>query len=145
MQIKSSAFENGGRVPPLYTCDGENINPPLDFTDIPKDARTLVLVMEDPDAPLGTWVHWLLWNIPPRAGGIREGGVPTGTTEGTTSFGAARYGGPCPQKGEHRYFFKLYALDLELELPEETKKESLEEAMVGHVLDKAELIGLYAR
>ena len=145
MQIQSKAFENGERIPPSYTCDGENVNPPLSFSDIPKGVRSLVLVVEDPDAPAGLWVHWLVWNIPPHIEGVREGGIPTGAREGATSFGATRYGGPCPSEGEHRYFFKLYALDLELELSEKAGVVEIEEAMVGHVLDKAEIVGLYSR
>ena len=145
MKIESTAFGHEGKIPSQYTCDGENIPPPLSFSAVPSQTRSLVLVVDDPDAPSGTWVHWILWNISPRIKSIGEGNIPQGVAEGTTSFGATGYGGPCPPDGEHRYFFKLYALDIEIELPKETTKEKLEEAMLGHVLDKAELIGHYSR
>ena len=145
MKIESTAFGHEGKIPSKYTCDGENMPPPLSFSAVPSQTRSLVLVVDDPDAPSGTWVHWILWNISPRTKSIGEGSIPQGVVEGTTSFGATGYGGPCPPDGEHRYFFKLYALDIEIELPKETTKEKLEEAMLGHVLDKAELIGHYSR
>lgn len=145
MKIESTAFGHNGKIPAKYTCDGENISPPLAFLSVPKSALSLALIMDDPDAPVGLWVHWLLWNISTKTMTIREGETPKEAVAGTTSFGAAQYGGPCPSDGEHRYFFKLYALDIELELPKETVKEGLEEAMTGHVLDKAELVGLYNR
>jgi len=145
MKIESTAFGHEGKIPSQYTCDGENIHPPLSFSAVPSQTRSLVLVVDDPDAPSGTWVHWILWNISPRIKSIGEGNIPQGVAEGTTSFGATGYGGPCPPDGEHRYFFKLYALDIEIELPKETTKEKLEEVMLGHVLDKGELIGYYSR
>ena len=145
MRIESEAFGHGGQIPAQFTCDGENVSPSFSFAGVPKEARSLVLIMDDPDAPAGLWVHWLVWNISVVTKTIGEGGVPAKATEGMTSFGATSYGGPCPPDGEHRYFFKLYALDTELELPKETTKDRLEEAMTGHVLDKAELIGLYSR
>ncbi len=145
MRIQSIAFGQNGKIPEKYTCDGENINPPLAFSGVPKNAQSLVLIMDDPDAPNGLWVHWLLWNISVKTKNIGEGETPKEAALGTTSFGAAQYGGPCPPDGEHRYFFKLYALDIALELPKETTKEGLEEAMTGHVLDKSELVGYYSR
>ena len=145
MYIQSTAFGNNGKIPGVYTCDGENISPPLTFSGVPKSAQSLVLIMDDPDAPSGVWVHWLLWNIRAETQTIEEGETPKEAVAGTTSFGVAQYGGPCPPNGEHRYFFKLYALDAELELPKETTKEGLEEAMTGHVLDKSELVGYYSR
>jgi len=145
MKIESTAFGHEGKIPSQYTCDGENIHPPLSFSAVPSQTRSLVLVVDDPDAPSGTWVHWLLWNMSLQVKSMGEGVTPQGATEGTTSFGATGYGGPCPLDGEHRYFFKLYALDVEIELPKETTKEKLEEVMLGHVLDKGELIGYYGK
>lgn len=145
MEIKSSAFQNNGNIPSKYTCDGRNINPPLQFSDIPVDAESLVLISDDPDAPMGTWVHWTIWNIDPKITEITEDSVPAGTIEGTTSFGETGYGGPCPPSDVHRYFFKLYAMNTKLDLSNSAKKEELEKAMEGHILASAEIIGLYAR
>jgi Raf kinase inhibitor-like YbhB/YbcL family protein len=145
MFITSPAFEHNSTIPSKYTCDGDNMSPPLAFGDIPADTQSLVLIVDDPDAPVGLWVHWLVWNISPDTAAIEESSVPEGAVQGTNSGEVARYEGPCPPDGEHRYFFKLYALDTELNLPTEAGKEELEERMVGHVLDKAELVGLYER
>jgi hypothetical protein len=144
MKITSSAFENQGQIPSKYTCDGEDINPPLKFENVPKQAQTLALIADDPDAPSGTWVHWTIWNIPVSADGIAEGAKPLGI-EGMTSFGSKGYGGPCPPSGSHRYFFKLYALDTELNLDTDADKEALESAMQGHIIEQAELMGNYSR
>lgn len=145
MQILSSAFQNNEKIPALYTCDGNGISPPFTFSDVPENAQSLAFISDDPDAPAGTWVHWLLWNIDPKTTEIAENKVPFGAVEGTTSFGNVGYGGPCPPSGTHRYFFKLYALDTRLDLPKSTDKKALEEAMKNHILAKAEIIGLYAR
>lgn len=145
MQIKSSAFEHNEQIPAKYTCDGENINPPLEFLDVPENAKSLVLIMDDPDAPMGTWVHWTVWNIDPATIEIVENSVPAGAQEGKTSFGKSGYGGPCPPSGTHRYFFKLYALATMLELSSDADKSKLESTMQGHILDRAELIALYKR
>jgi len=143
MKIISSAFENNAKIPAKYTCDGENINPPLSFLDISANAKSLVLIMDDPDAPSGTWVHWMVFNIDPKIDEVSENSLPKGGIEGMTSFGKNSYGGPCPPSGVHRYFFKLYALDaiLNLTTPD---KATLEKEMQGHVVDKAELISLYS-
>ena len=145
MKISSSAFKNNQKIPSQYTCDGANINPPLTISDLPQNAQSLVLIMDDPDAPSGDWVHWLVWNINPQTKEIKENSVPPESTEGLTSFGNAGYGGPCPPSGEHRYFFKIYALDTKLDLMPEADKRELFQAMDGHVLASAELIGLYSR
>lgn len=145
MKIKSSAFAHNGRIPSKYTCDGENKNPPLFISQIPKGAKSLALIMDDPDAPMGLWSHWILWNISADTEEIKESSVPQGAVEGMTNFGKPGYGGPCPPDGEHRYFFKVYALDTELNLSPNIGKEELEEMLVGHVLDKSELIGFYSR
>lgn len=145
MKIQSSAFQNNGSIPAKYTCDGLDVNPPLEFLDVPSNAKSLALIMDDPDAPAGTWVHWTLWDMDSKISSIPENSVPAGVTQGVTSFGKPGYGGPCPPSGTHRYFFKLYALDKELYLPSSTDKNGLLDAMQGHILDQAELIGLYKR
>ncbi len=145
MKISSPAFENTGEIPSKYTCDGDNVNPPLSFVDIPDGTKSLALTVDDPDAPVGLWVHWLVWNIDPQTNEILENSIPLGSTEGITSFGKAGYGGPCPPDREHRYFFKLYALDITLDLPGTEKKDRLENAIQGHILAQAELMGRYDR
>lgn len=145
MQIKSTAFDNNGLMPSQYSCDGEGVNPPLQISEIPEGTKSLTLISDDPDAPSGDFVHWLVWNVDPATLEIVENSVPEGAVEGTTGFGNTGYGAPCPPSGEHRYFFKVYALDIELDLSSEAKKSDLEKAMEGHVLDKAELVGLYSR
>lgn len=145
MEIKSSAFEHNGEIPSKYTCDGENINPPLSIADVPEGAKSLVLVVEDPDAPSGTFTHWTVWNISPQAMEISENSVPEEAVEGKTDFGKVGYGGPCPPSGTHRYFFKAYALDTTLDLARGAAKSELTQAVEGHVLGSAELIGLFAR
>jgi len=142
MKIQSSAFNNNETIPVKYTCDGENINPPLSFSDIPSDAKSLALVMDDPDAPAGTWVHWTVWNIDPKTEGVDENSKFEGAVEGHTSFGKPGYGGPCPPDREHRYF---YALDTELSLDKSATKGELERAMGDHILAHTQLIGLYNR
>jgi len=144
MKIESTAFQNNQSIPSLYTCDGANINPPLTFSDIPAGAKSLALIMDDPDAPMGTWDHWIIFNIPPETKEIKEGLVPEGVL-GVTSFRKTGYGGPCPPDREHRYFFKLYALDTILNLPEGSSKKEVEVAMSGHIIAQAELVGKYNR
>ena len=143
LTVKSPAFENNKPIPKKYSCDGEEVNPPLTVEGIPKEAKTLALIVDDPDAPRGTFDHWVVWNIPP-TGAIAENSVPG--TEGVNSAGQYAYVGMCPPSGTHRYFFKVYALDVKLELkPEQAKKKDLEKAMQGHIVAKGELIGLYRR
>lgn len=148
MQITSSAFTHNTPIPDLYTCAGEDINPPLDISGVPGEAVSLVLVVDDPDAPdpaapKVVWEHWVMWNIATDTSGIEEGSVPAGAVQGTNSWGRTDYGGPCPPIGTHRYFFKLYALDITLALGTSSIKADVETAMQGHVLDQTELIGLY--
>ncbi len=145
MKIASNVFKHNELIPSKYTCDGENINPPLEFFDVPKNAQSLVLIMDDPDAPRGTWVHWTVWNVDLETKEIKENNVPSEAIEGITGFGRSGYGGPCPPSGIHRYFFKLYALDTKFDLTPDTDKSGLEKAMESHILAKAELIGLYSR
>lgn len=145
MQIISPAFSDGQPIPSKYTCDGTNVSPPLKFSDMAEGARSLVLIVDDPDAPAGTWVHWTLWNISPQTTEIAENSVPDGAIEGITDFGRPGYGGPCPPSGTHRYFFKLYALDITLNLKLSVRAADIEKTMEGHILAKAELVGLYQR
>ncbi len=145
MRLTSLAFADNDLIPVQYTCKGDNINPPLSIGDVPEEARSLVLIVDDPDAPAGTWTHWLAWNIDPRIGGIEENSVPEGAVEGTTDFGSAGYGGPCPPSGTHRYFFRLYALDEQPDISSGSDRKELEKAMDGHVIAKAELVGLFSR
>ena len=145
MKIASSAFENKQMIPSKYTCDGENINPPLQITEVPSNTQSLVLIVDDPDAPSGDWVHWLVWNINPETKLITENESPQGAIQGTNDFGKQNYGGPCPPSGIHHYQFKIYALDTTLNLPSSSRKKDLEKAMANHILDKDMLIGLYQR
>lgn len=145
MIIKSSTFLHNQNIPSIYTCDGKDINPPLSFVDVPANAKSLVLIVDDPDATIGTFTHWVVYNINPKVTEVLENSIPQGGIQTQTDFGAARYGGPCPVSGKHRYFFKLYALDTELSLPSDLEKQKVEDAMQGHVLATAELIGLYTR
>lgn len=155
MIITSTAFASGEYIPAKYTCDGENINPPLTFSKVPKNAQSLALIVEDPDAPSGIFTHWVLYNIPPATIQILENEAPRGSALGMTDFGKTEYGGPCPpaspqahrgeSSGTHRYFFKLFALDTMLNLPPRALKKDVEEAMKNHILESATLIGLYKR
>jgi len=145
MKISSSTFINNEQIPEKYTCDGEGINPPLAFSGIPEDTKNLALIMDDPDAPMGTWDHWVMWNISPDTKEIKENSVPEGAVVGQGTRGVNSYTPPCPPDREHRYFFKLYALDAELNLNTNSTKADLEKAIKGHILDKAELVGRYKR
>lgn len=146
LTLTSAAFNSGQMIPKRYTCDGENINPPLSVSGIPEGTQSLSLIVDDPDAPTGTWVHWLVWNIPPQFSDIPEDSSPPSALQGTNDFGKEQWGGPCPPPGlEHRYAFKLFALDALLELQRGANKPLLEKAMEGHILNQTELIGIYAR
>ncbi|MEX0622170.1 MAG: YbhB/YbcL family Raf kinase inhibitor-like protein [Candidatus Woykebacteria bacterium] len=145
MKITSTAFSDGGPIPAKYTCDGNNFSPPLEFSEIPPEAKSLVLIVDDPDAPSKTWVHWTAWNIDPQTAQIDEGQVPPGATQGVTDFGEVGYAGPCPPSGTHRYFFKLYALETSLQIPYQAQKEDLEKAMADHIIAKTQLVGLYSK
>lgn len=149
MRVSSPAFVSGGQIPSEYTCDGKNVNPPLVFENVPFEARSLVLIMDDPDVPKeirpsGVFDHWVVFNIPPDTTGVASDSVLPGTN-GMNGGGSHTYTGPCPPGGEHRYFFKLYALDDMLDLPQGASKQQVEEAMVGHVLCEAEFVGRYGR
>jgi Raf kinase inhibitor-like YbhB/YbcL family protein len=144
MEITSLAFQDSETIPSKYTCDGENTNPPLRISDVPLSTKSIALIIDDPDAPVGDWVHWVVWNIDRDTMDIVEGSVMEGAVEGKNSFGNNNYGGPCPPGGTHRYFFKVFALDKVIELDKTKGKKELEKAMKGHVLEEAQLVGLYA-
>jgi len=150
LEIRSPAFAHQGEIPVRHTCDGADLSPPLEWSGVPEGTRSLVLIVDDPDAPdpaapRMTWVHWVLYNIPPDAGGLPEGvaapDLPPGTREGLNDWKRTGYGGPCPPVGRHRYFHKLYALDTVLPDLGTPTKAALERAMEGHILDRAELVG----
>lgn len=140
-----SVFENNQTIPTQYTCDGENINPPLTISNIPQNTKSLVLIIDDPDAPSGIWNHWLVWNISPQTSQIEKDSTPKDATVGTNDFGNTNYDGPCPPSGAHRYFFKIFALDTILNLPSSAKRNELDNAIKNHILDKGEVIGIYTR
>ena len=144
MKITSSAFQEGAEIPSKFTCDGADTSPPLQIADIPSEAKSLALVVDDPDAPSGLFTHWAVWNIPPQTGSVREGSAPKGA-QGANDFGKSGYGGPCPPSGTHRYYFKVFALDRELDLPFGAKRGQLDAAMKGHVVAQGDLIGRYSR
>jgi Raf kinase inhibitor-like YbhB/YbcL family protein len=145
LKITSPAFVTNGYIPARFTCDGTDINPPLEISHVPAEAKSLALIVDDPDAPIGMWVHWVAWNIDPATREIAEDTVPHAVIQGKNDWKRNSYGGPCPPSGVHRYFFKLYALDTKLNLGAGTTKTDLEKAMQGHILAKGELIGLYKR
>jgi Raf kinase inhibitor-like YbhB/YbcL family protein len=152
MKITSPAFAHNGEIPQKYTCEGSDVSPPLAWSGIPPNAKSLALIVDDPDAPdpkapQRTWVHWVLYDIPVNATGLEEGvkSLPPGTLEGTNDWGRTGYGGPCPPIGRHRYFFKLYALDTTLSDLKKPNKAALEAAMKGHVIAQGELIGTYQK
>lgn len=142
LKVFSTVFSHNGHIPPEYTCDGKDINPPIEVSDIPDGTKTLALIMEDPDAPRGTFDHWIVWNIPPNEA-IAEETNPG--ISGLNDFGKTGYGGPCPPSGVHRYFFRVFALDVKLDLPAGTDKQALLDAMHGHILATGEIMGLYQR
>lgn len=142
MKLKSDQFKNNGMIPKKYTCEGADVNPPLDITDIPENAESLVLILDDPDAPTGTWTHWVLYNISPQKE-IKENDIPG--KQALNDFDKKNYGGPCPPSGTHRYFFKLYALDKKIDKYNEVTRKEIENEMQGHIIDQTELIGLYEK
>ncbi len=149
--MKTSAFEDGATIPKKYTCDGEDISPPLSWSGAPEGTKSFALICDDPDAPMGTWVHWILWGLPPDTMGLLEDVPPDsalaiGAKQGLNSWPRVGYGGPCPPPGKpHRYYFKLYALDVMPALPLETNKAQLMEAMKTHILAEAQVMGTYGR
>lgn len=147
MLITSPSFENGKPIPRKFTCDGGDVNPELIIQNVPENAKSLELIMDDPDATRGvTFTHWLVWNIDPNTKIIKQGSKSPGSIEGMTDFGRIGYGGPCPPPGKpHRYFFKLYALKEKLDLPEGSSKTDLEKEIQKHLIEKAELMGTFGR
>jgi hypothetical protein len=150
LKLTSTAFKEGESIPRQYTCDGVNISPPLEWNGGPKTAKTIAIIADDPDAPAGTWVHWVLYNLPADNIGVVENvpateNLKAGGFQGTNDFGKIGYGGPCPPSGTHRYFFKIYVLDSELALKAGATKDELLKAMEGHVLAQSQLMGTYKR
>jgi Raf kinase inhibitor-like YbhB/YbcL family protein len=150
MDLYSPAFNQQEEIPSKYTCDGEDISPPLKWENLPTGTESLAVIMDDPDAPIGTWIHWVLFNLPADKNSLSENmpnssELPTGGKHGINSWGRPGYGGPCPPAGTHRYFFKLYALDTILDIPSGIGKKKLLQLMEGHILDHSELVGLYKR
>jgi Raf kinase inhibitor-like YbhB/YbcL family protein len=150
IKVMSPAFEEGGLIPSKYTCDGADISPPLQWETVPEGAKSIALINDDPDAPMGTWVHWVLFNLPAETKELAEnippdGTLPSGARQGTNDFRKIGYGGPCPPRGTHRYFFKIYALDAQVDLPAGATKSQLLKAMEGHILAQGQLIGKYKR
>lgn len=149
--ISSTSFSAGGDIPKKFTCDGADLSPELSWTDAPAGVHSFALIADDPDAPVGTWTHWVLFDLPPQTAGLPEGvpkvdELPTGGRQGRNDFRKIGYGGPCPPPGKpHRYFFKLYALDRMLNLKSGSSKQEAEQAMQGHIVGKTELMGKYRR
>ena len=150
IKITSSAFEDGGMIPAKYTCDGADISPPLRWDVVSEGTKSIALICDDPDAPIGTWVHWVLFNLPADTKELAENippdkTLPNGAKQGITDFGRNGYGGPCPPSGTHRYFFKVYALDTQIDLTSSANKAQLLKAMEGHILGQGQLMGKYKR
>lgn len=150
MKITSPAFSDNGIIPSRYTCEGANVSPPLEIKDVPSNAKSLVLIMDDPDVPTRVrmdrnWDHWIIFNMPVTTEQIPEAKSPASGVHGKTTFGHNRYGGPCPPDREHRYFFKLYALNILLPLQEGATKKEIEKAMQGHIVAESQLIGRYEK
>lgn len=143
--VNSSAFSSNGKIPNNFTCEGANVNPPLRFNGIPANAKSLVLIVDDPDAPGGLFTHWLVWNINPTVRQIPPGSVPAGGVQGTNDFGHPAYGGPCPPTGTHRYRFQVIAVDCKLDLRQGAKRPELDNAMTGHQLARGALTATYSR
>ncbi len=149
-ELTSAAFANGDLIPMKYTCDDQDVSPPLQWKDPPEGTQSFALINDDPDAPVGTWVHWVLYNLPASSRSLPEAvppdaALPDGSKHGQNSWGRSVYGGPCPPAGTHRYFYKLYALDTELELAAGASKEELLRVMEGHILASTETMGVYSR
>ena len=145
MKLLSSSFENNGMIPVVYTCKGTNINPELHWEDVPNNTKSFCLIMDDPDAPVGDWVHWILTNIDPSTRAIKENSHPAEATGGLNGWNKTSYGGPCPPSGTHRYFFKLYALDVALDSSKHFSKAELESTMKKHIIAEAVLMGKFKK
>ena len=144
LEVSSSAFAPGGNIPAQFSCKGDNMNPPLEIHGLPSGAKSLVLILDDPDAPGGLFTHWIVWNIDPSTSGIAQKSVPGGGVEGTNDFGKKGYGGPCPPSGTHRYVFHVFALDQKLDLHAGAKRAVLDKVIAGHVVARGELTGRFS-
>lgn len=144
ISITSPSVQAGGDIPAKFACDGTNVSPELHISAAPNEAKSLVLIVDDPDAPRGLFTHWIVWNIDPKTTRIAETSAPSAGIQGTNDFGKRNYGGPCPPSGTHRYFFKIFALDTKLELKPGARRAELDAAMRGHVLAQGELMGRYS-
>ncbi len=150
ISVTSKEFSEAGLIPKKFTCDGKDVSPSLSWTGIPAGARSIALICDDPDAPMGTWVHWVVYNMPAEVKGLPEGvtatnGLPSGATQGINDFRKYDYGGPCPPSGTHRYYFKIYALDTQLDLKAGASKSELLKAMEGHIMSQGQLMARYKR
>ena len=144
ISITSTSFQAGGDIPAKFTCNGTNVSPELQISSVPNEAKSLVLTVDDPDAPRGLFTHWIVWNIDPKTTRVVENSAPTAGVQGLNDFGKRNYGGPCPPSGTHRYFFKIFALDTKLELKPGARRAELDAAMRGHTLAQGELMGRYS-
>jgi Raf kinase inhibitor-like YbhB/YbcL family protein len=144
IKITSPAFAAGTEIPAKYTCNGANASPPLHFATVPAQAKSLAIIVADPDAPGGTFTHWIVWNIDPKTAELAENNLPPGAVRGTNDFGKSGYGGPCPPSGTHRYYYRVFALDNQLSLKPGAKAAEFEKAIAGHVLARGELMGRYS-
>ena len=144
ISISSPAFQAGSDIPAKFTCNGTNISPEIQIRGVPNEAKSLVLIVDDPDAPRGLFTHWIVWNIDPKTTRVAENSAPAGAVQGTNDFGKRSYGGPCPPSGTHRYFFKIFALDTKLDLKPSARRAELDAAMRGHVLAQGELMARYS-
>jgi len=144
ISVTTPAFQAGGDVAAKFTCNGANVNPELKINGVPNEAKSLVLIVDDPDAPRGLFTHWIVWNIDPKATDIGENSAPAGGIQGTNDFGKRNYGGPCPPSGTHRYFFKIFALDAKVDLKPSARRAELDAAMRGHILAQSELMARYS-
>ena len=145
IKVTSTAFSQGGIIPAKYTCDGQNINPDISIEDVPESAKSLVLIVDDPDSPRGVFTHWILYNIDPKAKKIAENTMPKGAINGKNDFGNEKYGGPCPGSGTHRYFFTVIALDTVLNIPSGDDRKITDKAIESHIIGQGQLMGKYAR
>ncbi len=144
ISITSPSFQAGGDIPTKFTCNGTNVSPELQISSVPNETKSVVLIVDDPDAPRGLFTHWIVWNIDPKTTRVAENSAPTAGVQGTNDFGKRNYGGPCPPSGTHRYFFKIFALDIKLESKPSARRAELDAAMRGHVLAQGELMGRYS-
>ena len=144
ISVTTPAFQAGGDIPAKFTCNGANANPELKINGVPNEAKSLGLIVDDPDAPRGLFTHWIVWNIDPKTTDIGENSAPAGGVQGTNDFGKRNYGGPCPPSGTHRYFFKIFALDMKLDLKPSARRAELDAAMRGHTLAQGELMARYS-